>query len=92
MLRAVSCLSDGASEEGPDGNRSRLLIEQGKSGLIIQPGSSRAIADAIWRLYTDREDCERMGSEARQRIQRDFHTSKTVEQTMSVYRELLAKA
>jgi glycosyltransferase involved in cell wall biosynthesis len=75
-----------------DSGGSPELIEQGKSGLIIQPGSSRAIADAIWRLYTDREDCERMGSEARQRIQRDFHTSKTVEQTMSVYRELLAKA
>lgn len=68
------------------------LIEQGKSGLIIRPGSSRAIADAISQLYADPENCKRMGAEARQRIQRDFHTSKTVEQTLSVYQELLSQA
>ena len=68
------------------------LIEQGKSGLIIPPGSSRAIADAIAQLYADSDGCARMGEEARQRIQRDFHTSKTVEQTLSVYQELLTKA
>ena len=67
------------------------LIEQGKSGLIIAPGSSRAIADAISQLYADRDNCRRMGEEARQRIQRDFHTSRTVEQTLSVYQELVSK-
>jgi glycosyltransferase involved in cell wall biosynthesis len=72
-----------------DSGGSPELIEHGKSGLIIPPGSSRAIADAISQLYADRDDCARMGEEARQRIQRDFHTSKTVEQTLSVYQELL---
>lgn len=64
------------------------LIEDGKSGLIIPPGSSRAIADAILQLYEDRAACSQMGAEAQQRIQRDFHISKTIEQTLSVYREL----
>ena len=74
-----------------DSGGSPELIEQGKSGLIIPPGSSRAIAEAISQLYADRDRCARMGEEARQRIQRDFHTSKTVEQTLSVYQELLTK-
>ena len=65
------------------------LIEHGKSGLIIPPRSSRAIADAILRLYEDREACRQMGVEAQQRIQRDFHISRTIEQTLSLYRELL---
>ena len=71
-----------------DSGGSPELIEQGKSGLIIKPGSSQAIADAISQLYADPDRCKRMGTEARQRIQRDFHTSKTVEQTLSVYQEL----
>jgi glycosyltransferase involved in cell wall biosynthesis len=75
-----------------DSGGSPELIEQGKSGLIIEPGSSCAIADAISQLYADPDNCRRMGTEARQRIQRDFHTSKTVEQTLSVYQELLSQA
>lgn len=64
------------------------LIEQGRSGLIIPPGSSQAIADAILQLYEDRAKCKKMGTAAQQRIERDFHISKTVEQTLVVYREL----
>ena len=75
-----------------DSGGSPELIEKGKSGLIIEPGSSCAIADAISQLYADPDNCRRMGTEARQRIQRDFHTSKTVEQTLSVYQELLSQA
>lgn len=64
------------------------LIEQGKSGLIIPPGSSQAIADAIMQLYEDPDTCQQMGVAAQQRIRRDFHTSETVEQTLTVYRKL----
>lgn len=67
------------------------LIEHGKSGLIIVPRSSQAIADAILQLYEDRSACRQMGGEARLRIQRDFHISKTIEQTLSLYRELLSE-
>ncbi len=73
-----------------DSGGSPELIEQYKSGLIIPPGSARAIADAISRLYEDRVACRQMGIEAQRRIQRDFHISKTIEQTLSVYRELCA--
>lgn len=66
------------------------LVEEGKSGLIIPPGSSAAIAAAILKLYEDRDACRRMGVAARERIQRDFHVSKTVAQTLAVYEELVA--
>ncbi len=72
-----------------DSGGSPELIEQGKSGLIIEPASSSAIAGAITRLYEDRDACRQMGEEARERIQRDFHYSATIEKTLSVYRELL---
>lgn len=64
------------------------LIEQSKSGLIIPPGSTPAIAAAILQLYDDRECCKRMGAEAQQRIQQDFHISRTIEETLAVYEQL----
>jgi glycosyltransferase involved in cell wall biosynthesis len=73
-----------------DSGGSPELIVHGKSGLIISPRSSQAIADAILQLYEDRAACKQMGVEARQRIQRDFHISKTIEQTLSLYREIFA--
>ncbi len=66
------------------------LIEPGKSGLVIPPGSPPQIAAAILRLYEDPEGCRRMGAAAQQRIQESFHINKTVQQTLAVYRELAA--
>ena len=72
-----------------DSGGSPELIEQGRSGLVIAPGSSQAIADAIQQLYEDPQACSQMGDEARQRIQRDFHYTKTIEQTLTVYQDVL---
>jgi len=72
-----------------DSGGSPELIEHDKSGLIIPPGSSPAIAAAILQLYEDQEACRQMGAAAKQHIRQDFHISKTVEQTLAVYRELL---
>ena len=33
-------------------------------------------------MYEDRRTCRRMGDESRQRIQRDFHYSKTIKKTL----------
>jgi len=73
-----------------DSGGSPELVEVGKSGIVIPPGSAQAIADAILQLYNDQQACREMGLAAQQRIQRDFHVSKTVEQTLAVYEELVA--
>ena len=71
-----------------DSGGSPELIENGKSGLIIAPGSARSVAEAILKLFMDRHYCRTMGNEARHRINRDFHASTTVDQTLQIYREL----
>ncbi len=65
------------------------LIEAGISGLIIEAGSASAISDAISQLARDPEKNHKMGIAAQTRIQRDFNTVATVEQTLALYRELL---
>jgi glycosyltransferase involved in cell wall biosynthesis len=43
----------------------RPLIEAGKFGLVVERDDSRALADALLKLITDREMTERMAEEAR---------------------------
>jgi len=65
------------------------LIEQGVSGLIIEAGSSQAISEAIIHLARNPQQNRKMAIAAQARIQRDFNTSATVEQTLALYRDLL---
>jgi len=64
------------------------LIEHGVSGMIFEPASSSAIADAIRYLVTHPDNCKAMGKTARERIQSDFHYTTTIEKTYAVYEEL----
>lgn len=72
-----------------DSGGSPELIEHGKSGLIVRSGSAEDIADAIEKLYKDRELLSTMKKNAKARIVSDFHTSKTVEQHIDLYKQLL---
>ena len=65
------------------------LIEPGVSGLIIEPASASAITEAIGQLARNPEKNRAMGRAAQVRIQKDFNIMATVEQTLSLYHELL---
>ncbi len=65
------------------------LVEHGVSGLIIETCSAAAISEAIVQLARDPQQNARMGVAAQARIQSNFNTVTTVEQTLGLYRELL---
>lgn len=48
------------------------LVEDGVSGILVEPGDASALASAIARLAADAETRERMGASARERVVRDF--------------------
>jgi glycosyltransferase involved in cell wall biosynthesis len=73
-----------------DSGGSPELIEHGKSGLIVRSGSAQDIADAIERLFNDRDLLASMKKNAKARIVNDFHTSKIVEQHMGLYQKLMS--
>ena len=64
------------------------LVEHGKSGLVVPPGDPDALADALLRLYEDRELARTLGDAARQRIANDFTIGRTIAETAKLYREL----
>lgn len=72
-----------------DSGGSPELLQEGESGLIIPPASSKVISEAILQLYSDQDKSREMGKRAQLRIQSDFHTSTTISRTLEVYQELL---
>jgi len=66
------------------------LIESGVSGLVIEAASTGAISEAIGYLARNPVQNHEMGIAAQARIERDFNTVATVEQTLALYREILS--
>jgi L-malate glycosyltransferase len=66
------------------------MVEEGVSGLIVPAGDQRALAEALRRLFHDRDLCTRMGVAARARVLSTFSIDQTIAKTAQLYRELLA--
>jgi len=55
------------------------LVEQDRSGLLIRPGDSRALADFACLLLDDPERAARLGSEARRTVIEGYSVAKYVD-------------
>jgi len=62
------------------------VVENGKTGILVEPDNVQALADAIVRLLSDRPECERMGRAARQSILDRFTERKRSDDTIQAYR------
>ncbi len=47
-------------------------VVDGKTGLLVEPGSAAAIAEAVRKLMDDSALAERLGADGRKRVQEDF--------------------
>jgi glycosyltransferase involved in cell wall biosynthesis len=74
-----------------DSGGSPELVEHGVSGLVIPPGSARAIAEAVMQLRSDMERHAQMGAAARGRIAEHFSIEATIDKTYALYRELASE-
>ena len=66
------------------------VVENNRTGLLVEPKNVGALADALISLLKDKERRVRMGLEARKRVLRLFSWDKAAEQTLQVYREVLS--
>lgn len=65
------------------------LVADDETGLVVDPGDAQQLADAILKLYNDRELCQQFGRAAKQRVIDKFNVEQGVQATLDVYRELL---
>jgi L-malate glycosyltransferase len=78
--RAVVSSAIGGTEE---------QIEDGRNGLLVPPGDADALAAALRRLLGDPDLRERLGAQARERVERDFTRAGMASRVSGVYGELL---
>ena len=69
----------------------REVVEDGNTGRLAQAGDSAAIASAIQEFSRDSDSRESMGQQGYARAHAYFTIDKTVQQTESLYRNLLTK-
>jgi glycosyltransferase involved in cell wall biosynthesis len=62
------------------------LVEDGRSGLLVEPGNPGAMARAMARLLLDRPLRDRVAATARQRVWNDFDNRVHIQQLTDLYR------
>lgn len=74
-----------ASAVGP----SLEMIEDGKTGFLVPPNEPRSLAEKIDYLLLHPEIAQKMGKEARKRVERLFDISLNIKKTEHLYNQLL---
>ena len=87
QLEAMACSKPIVSTDLPTGVRS--VNRHGITGLMVPPGESDALADALNLLLLDTRLCAELGSAARRRVEQEFGAAQMVSKTLEVYREVL---
>jgi len=73
-----------------DVDGAREVCRDGKTGFLIRPGDTTALADAVIRLLQDKALADRMGARGRELVREQFAEEKMVEQIDALYRRLIA--
>jgi len=66
------------------------IIEDGKSGLLVEPANVESLCTAISRILDDAALASSLGENGRHRIEQDFSAAKMVGEMLRIYEECLA--
>ena len=67
------------------------MNQDGKTGIIVPPKDSNALARAINTLLDNPALRERYGSYAKERVEREFREEVMVEKVAGIYQEIIGK-
>ena len=68
------------------------IIEDGKSGLLVEPGNVESLSAAIAKILDEAAVGSSIAAKGRQRIQQDFSANKMLDGIIGVYETTLAEA
>jgi len=69
----------------------REIVEEGKTGLLVPPGDSEALAEAVGKILLSGDRGRAMGREGQRRVQSHFGQKRLVEGTLIAYRAALLR-
>lgn len=65
------------------------MIEQEQTGLLIDPKDPEGLKSALQKLLSDPELCERLGKNARAKVQKEFSIEKSLQELIKIYQQLV---
>ena len=65
------------------------MIEQEQTGLLIEPKNPEGLKSALEKLLSDPEVCERLGKNARAKVQKEFSIEKSLQELIKIYQQLV---
>lgn len=69
-----------------------MMIEDGVTGILVEPRSVESLQKGIERLSNDRELLQRLGKQARMKASNDFNIDNTVDSLVRIYEEIYEKS
>lgn len=66
------------------------LVKDRECGIVVEPRSAMAIAEAVKLFAADRAMVVEYGKAAKRRIEREFNIKDTIRKTLALYREVTA--
>jgi rhamnosyl/mannosyltransferase len=88
QLEAMACGKPVISSDLPTGVR--VVNRHLTTGLLVPPGNSDALAEALNRLMGDERLRSELGQAARLRVEREFNPDVMIERTLATYQEALS--
>ncbi|MBU1007051.1 MAG: glycosyltransferase, partial [Candidatus Omnitrophica bacterium] len=67
------------------------IIEDGKTGLLVETGNIMEMVNSIIRLLCDRTLAKNIATEARKKVEREYSLARMAEDTIKVYKEAHTK-
>ena len=65
------------------------MVEQEQTGLLIEPKDPEGLKTALEKLLSDPEVCERLGKNARAKVQKEFSIEKSLQELIKIYQQLV---
>lgn len=66
------------------------LVDDGRTGLLAEPGDVEGFTARMVELAKDPERCREMGRLGREKAMREFHPDRVMDRTLEVYEQVIA--
>ncbi len=87
-LPLIEAMAAGLPVVGFDNAGNRAVVSDGRQGLLVPPGKSESLAQAVNRLLDEPQLARQMGSEGRIRAENKFPLAKMVDHHVTLVEEL----
>jgi glycogen synthase len=85
----LEAMASGCAVVGSKNGGMTEMIEDGVSGILIDPEKPDEISDAILKLLSDKNLRQQIGQNAALRVREVFSTNRIVEQTLELYHQAI---